>query len=128
MCGPSLHLTEGHEPIEPGQGRMAKPARHPLAYPSGGCYSPDRVRIHRSGMISPKGQIIQAAQHPRTFGWGYIDPASTKLAAFGNWMHWVSFLWLQFLQMDWTPALRLRLFYSWLSSWNYSTVVRLFLG
>jgi hypothetical protein len=21
MCGPNLHLTEGHEPIEPGQGR-----------------------------------------------------------------------------------------------------------
>ncbi len=76
-------------------------------------------------MISPKGQIIHGAQLATIFGRGHIDPASKKLAACGRTgFHSFDF---SFLQMDWTPALRLQFFYSRLSSMEL-LVIRLFLG
>jgi hypothetical protein len=80
-------------------------------------------------MICPKGQIIHWAQLATIFGRGHIgrghiDPASKNLAAFGCiGFHYFGF---SFLQMDWTPALRLQFFI--MTILMELLVVRLFLG
>ncbi len=76
MYGPSLHLTEGHEPIEPGVGEASQTS------PSFPCWrllaSPDALQGQDTSIRNEqsKGQIVHGAQHPRTFGRGHIDPAS----------------------------------------------------